>query len=158
MRPANFPTIRLAQLAMLVHESSHLFSKIKSFDNIQKVKRLFDVTCNDHWHYHYSFDEPTPYKPKRVGNQMTNHILINAIIPTLFAYGMYSKEEQYKDKAIAWLRSLSAEQNSITKSWKALNIENRNSLDSQALIQLTNNYCKQNACLNCAVGNKLLMM
>ena len=29
MRPANFPTIRLAQLSMLIHESEHLFSKIK---------------------------------------------------------------------------------------------------------------------------------
>ena len=40
MRPANFPTIRLAQLAMLIHNSLHLFSKIKEADSIKTVKKL----------------------------------------------------------------------------------------------------------------------
>ena len=28
LRPSNFPTIRLAQFALLIHKSNHLFSKI----------------------------------------------------------------------------------------------------------------------------------
>lgn len=156
MRPAAFPTIRLAQLAMLIHNSSHLFSKIKELQQLSDVKQMLNVTANDYWHYHYNFDELTNYKPKSLGNQMIENILINTIIPVLFAYGLHTKEEQYKDKAIRWLAALSPEQNSITKAWKTLAIENKNALDSQALIQLTNNYCKEKKCLQCAVGNKLL--
>ncbi len=156
MRPAAFPTIRLALLAMLVHQSSHLFSKIKELQQLKEVKQLLNVTANDYWHYHYRFDEPTTYKPKNLGETMVDNILINTIIPILFAYGLYSKDEQYKDKAIRWLQELAPEQNTITKSWKTLQIANTNALDSQALIQLTNGYCKEKMCLNCAVGNKVM--
>ena len=38
MRPGNFPTIRLAQLAMLIHGSVHLFSTIKEAASISAVK------------------------------------------------------------------------------------------------------------------------
>jgi hypothetical protein len=156
MRPANFPTIRLAQLAMLVHKSSHLFSVIKELSDVKQIKQLFNITCNDYWHYHYTFIEATDYKPKNLGNQMTENIIINTIIPVLFAYGLYIKEQSYKDKALAWLTELSAEKNKIIAQWQSLNITISNAFDSQSLIHLTNNYCKQKKCLQCAVGSKVL--
>ena len=62
MRPGNFPTIRLAQLAMLVQSSAHLFSKIKDANSVKQVKAWFDITANDYWHYHYRFDETSSFK------------------------------------------------------------------------------------------------
>jgi len=156
MRPANFPTIRLAQLAMLIHNVSHLFSKIKEMDDTDKVKKLLDITCNDYWHYHFVFGEIKSYQPKHMGEQMVDNILINTIIPVLFAYGLHHKEQLYKDKAMRWLTEIKAEENTITRSWKSLQIENKNSLDSQALIQLKNDYCQHQRCIECAVGNKIL--
>ncbi|HVX52134.1 MAG TPA: DUF2851 family protein, partial [Chitinophagaceae bacterium] len=88
MRPANFPTLRLAQLAMLIHQSSHLFSRIKETQSISEVQEMFTVTANDYWHYHYVFDQPAPYTAKRLGRQMVNNIIINTVIPILFAYGV----------------------------------------------------------------------
>ena len=44
MRPANFPTIRLAQLSMLIHESEHLFSKIKDTPSVKEIKKMLEVT------------------------------------------------------------------------------------------------------------------
>ena len=156
MRPANFPTVRLAQLAMLIHNASHLFSKIKEMEDVNRVKKLFDITCNDYWHYHFIFDEIKNYQPKHLGEQMIDNILINTIIPVLFAYGLYHKEQLYKDKAMAWLTEIKAEENTVTRSWKSLQIDIKNSLDSQALIQLKNSYCQHQRCLECAVGNRIL--
>ncbi len=156
MRPANFPTVRLAQLAMLIHNASHLFSKIKEMEDVNKVKKLFDVTCNDYWHYHFVFEEIKSYQPKHLGEQMIDNILINTIIPVLFAYGLYHKEQLYKDKAMAWLTEIKAEENTVTRSWKSLQIDIKNSLDSQALIHLKNDYCQHQRCLECAVGNSIL--
>lgn len=156
MRPATFPTIRLAQLAMLVHKSSHLFSKIKDIQNLKELNDLLNVTANDYWHYHYQFDAVTNYAPKVLGKQMINNIIINTIVPVLFAYGQYSKQQLFKDKSINWLQQVAAEENSITKKWKALSISNRNAFDSQSLIHLTNEYCSKHNCLQCAVGNKIL--
>ena len=125
--------------------------------SINEVKNLFNVTCNDYWHYHFTLtDETSAYEPKRLGNQMIESIAINTIIPVLFAYGHYCKEDDYKQKAILWLQEIKAENNNITKQWELYKIENKNAFDSQALIQLTNQYCKTKNCLICAVGNKIL--
>jgi hypothetical protein len=157
MRPSNFPTIRLAQLAMLIHNSTHLFGQIRDSYSLKDVKALLNVTANDYWHYHYTLDEPSTFKEKNLGEQMINNILINTVVPVLFAYGQYHKEQQYKEKALQWMEEISAEKNSITKGFSILNIENNNALDSQALIQLKNNYCNLKRCLECSVGNQLMV-
>lgn len=156
MRPAAFPTIRLAQLAMLVHHSSHLFSKIKDLEDVKEVKHLLNVTANDYWHYHYQLDVETEYKPKNLGKQMIDNIIINTIIPVLFAYGLFNNEQKYKEKAINWLQQITAEENTITKHWKQVDVQNKNAFDSQALLHLTKEYCAKNNCLQCAIGNKIM--
>lgn len=156
MRPANFPTIRLAQLAMLVHNSAHLFSKIKETNSIDHVKELLNVTANDYWHYHYKLDEAGDYFPKQLGAQMVDNIVINTIVPVLFAYASITKDETIKDKAMRWLGELSPERNTITKRWGDLGVVNSNAMESQALIELKNNYCDLRLCLKCAVGNAIL--
>ena len=156
MRPANFPTIRLAQLAMLINKSTGLFSKVKETESLADVKEFFNLTANDYWHYHYLFDETSSYKKKKLGEQMTNNILINTIVPALFAYGLYHNEQQYKDKAIAWLEEIAPEKNVITKGFAILNYSSKNSFDSQSYIQLKNEYCNNKRCLECSIGNSLL--
>ena len=156
MRPANFPTIRLAQLAILIHESEHLFSKIKEAQSVNEVKKMLNVTANDYWNYHYLFDEETSYKKKTLGSQMINNVIINTVVPVLFAYGIHHDEKAYREKAISWLEDISAEKNMITKGFQHLSFSNKNAFDSQALIQLKNEYCNKKLCLNCAIGNSLL--
>ncbi len=156
MRPGNFPTIRLAQLAMLVHDSTHLFSKIKETDTAKDVKEWFNVTANDYWHYHYRFDEPTSFKKKNLGVAMVDNIIINTVAPVLFAYGSYHDENSYKDKALKWLEKTAAENNNITRGFQKLGIENKNAFDSQALLELKNEYCNRKRCLDCGVGNSIL--
>jgi hypothetical protein len=156
MRPGNFPTIRLAQLAMLVHESAHLFSKIKDAVSLEKVKKWLNVTANDYWHYHYVFDEISAFKKKTIGTSMIDNIVINTMTPVLFAYGNYNDEQKYKDRALQWLEETEAESNSITKGFHQMNIETRTAYDSQALIELKNEYCDKKKCLDCAVGNAIL--
>jgi hypothetical protein len=156
MRPANFPSLRLAQLAMLISKSTHLFSKVKESESVSEVIELLNVTANDYWHYHYVFDETSAFKKKKLGKQMINNILINTIVPMLFAYGLYHNEQPYKDKAIAWLEKISSEKNIITKGFEALKFTNKNAFDSQAYIQLKNEYCNNKRCLECAIGNALL--
>ena len=156
MRPANFPTIRLAQLAMLIYQSKHLFATIKSLENIQDVKKLFDITCNDYWHYHYIPGEITSYKPKHIGAQMIDSVIINSVVPVLFAFGMVNGDETVKAKAIKWLSELRPESNSIITGWGNAGIICNNALESQALLQLQQHYCNEKKCLQCSVGHKLL--
>ena len=155
MRPGNFPTIRLAQLAMLVFDSAHLFSKIKEAVSVNEIKKWFGVTANDYWHYHYRFDEPSSFRKKKLGASMTDNIVINTI-GQCFSLMVITIMKKYKQKALRWLEETSAENNSITKGFRQLNIDNKNAFDSQALIELKNEYCDKKRCLDCSVGNSIL--
>lgn len=156
MRPSSFPTVRLAQLAMVIHSSAHLFSILRETVSLGMVKQLFSVMANDFWHYHYNFTESTVYKPKKLGDQMIDNIIINTVAPLLFAYGRLHNEDIYADRALQWLREIASEKNTITFGFSQLCIANKNAFDSQALKELKTNYCDQRRCLDCAVGNALL--
>jgi hypothetical protein len=156
MRPSSFPTIRLAQLAMLVTQSTHLFSKIIAADCVKTILRLLDVTANDYWHYRYVPDEPSTFQQKNLGRQMASGIIINTVVPVLFAYGMYLNEDRYKLRALEWLEALAAEKNNIARGFAGLGITVKTAFDSQALVQLKNKYCSRKSCLECAAGNSIL--
>lgn len=156
MRPAAFPTIRLAQLAVLLQQSDHFFTFIKETAELSKVKEVLNIPANDYWHYHYRFDEPAEFRIKNLGESTTESIIINSVVPLLFAYGIMHKENALKDKAVRWLTETPAEKNNITEGWQALGITDKDAYESQALIELKNNFCDKKRCLECAVGNALL--
>jgi hypothetical protein len=156
MRPINFPTVRLAQMAMLIYQSKHLFASVKAAKTTSELEALLVVTANDYWHYHYRFDEESAYLPKPLGTSMHHLLIINAIAPAVFAYGSYTADAALKDKALGWLESLPAEKNSKIAPLAALGIRPANAFESQALLQLKTNWCDAKACLQCAVGNFLL--
>jgi hypothetical protein len=158
MRPMNFPTVRLAQLAALIYQSGHLFAHIKETEAIDDIKKLLSVTANDFWHYHYTFTDISDYRPKKLGRQMVHTIIINTIVPLLFAYGVMHDEEQLKNRALHWLESMPPEKNYITGGFTGLGISNRHANHSQALIELKSHYCDHKKCLDCSVGNALLKM
>ncbi len=87
---------------------------------------------------------------------MNDNILINTIIPELYAYGYFNNEEKYKRKAVRWIEQITSEKNSITMGFEKLSICNKTAFDSQSLIQLKNEYCNYKRCLECAIGNNIL--
>jgi hypothetical protein len=156
MRPSHFPTLRLVQLAMLVHQSSHLFSKVMEAKNVNEIKAMFNITANDFWNTHYTLHETSPSKKKKLGASMTDSILINTIIPMLFVYAAEQDAPTVQQKAISWLQHLPKENNRITKLWEAAQAPHTNAFDSQALLFLKKQYCDVKRCLSCAVGNTIL--
>ncbi len=156
MRPANFPTVRLAQLAALLHRSHHLFSGIKETTTINEMEKFFTVTANDYWHYHYIFEEETRFMEKKLGRQMVQNIFINAVIPLLFTFGDINSLEEMKARAVAFAASLPPEKNRITAGFESLGISNKNAFDSQALLQLKKEYCNNKKCLQCGIGSKIM--
>lgn len=156
MRPANFPTLRLSQLAALIQQSNHLFSFIKDAENLKETEAKFNVAANDYWHYHYVFEEESGFRKKLLGRQMVQNIILNTVIPVLYAYGWYNNIEAYKTKALRWAEQLAPEKNNITLGFEKLGVANKSAYESQALIQLKNKYCNKLRCLECAIGNKIL--
>jgi len=156
MRPVNFPTIRLAQLAMLIHRSSHLFSQLLEANELKQIHQLFDVTANDYWQTHFKPDHESDAQPKTLGKQAIDSVVINAIAPLLYAYGKALNQPAQTEKALGFLQATAAEKNTFMTAFAAMNVPIENAYTSQALLQLRKQYCDARRCLECAVGNRLL--
>lgn len=156
IRPSNFPTVRLAQLAMLIHQSSHLFSKVKEAKTLDEMRSFFRVTANDFWHRHYLLTEESAFRKKQLGQQMIDNLLINTVLPALFAFAHRNADAELQQQVFLWLSELPKERNTITSTWEQTGVAHRNAFDSQALLQLQKNYCNQRMCLSCAIGNSIL--
>ena len=157
MRPVNFPSIRLAQLAKLIHTSSHLFSTIKEAQSLEEIKDLFMQTTSDYWLYHYRIgDKEGNYAEKKIGIDKFENIVINTVSPILFAYGIYTQNQDIKNKSVEWLQLVHKEKNIILSHWKNYGVNFKNALHSQGLIELKNEYCDKKNCLNCHVGKSIL--
>lgn len=156
LRPVNFPTIRIAQFAWLIANSSGLFSKIIEAETINQVWELFKIQASEYWDTHYVFGKESKKNIKKFGRSAFDIIAINTIIPFAFVFAKNKSNQTLQDKMLDWLNNLQAEDNSITRIWSQNNIKIDNAFKSQAIIQLNNNYCTHKKCLDCAIGNKIL--
>lgn len=156
MRPANFPTVRLAQLAALLYSLEGLFTKIIREKRIENFMNRLMAVASEYWDTHYIPDVLSVKKTKKNGAQMIEHIMINTVIPLLYCYGCLNDEKELTIKSIDWMEQLKPEKNNITRQFELLKIENQSAFDSQALIQLSNKYCSANKCLECSIGNAIL--
>ncbi len=156
LRPANFPTIRIAQFSALFCKNKDLFSKLTESENAQQLIDLFDVSTSEYWHHHYRFGRKTARSISKLGIESINNIIINTVAPLLVAYGKSQDDQHYVDKALMYLHKVEAEKNKITKSWGELGLTARDAFDSQAIIELNNNYCLKRRCLACNIGIAIL--
>ena len=156
MRPANFPSIRIAQFATLVYQSSHLFSKILAVQNVKEIEHMFEVKISNYWQTHYVFDKPSIKRKKSLGKNSIHLLIINTIAPFLFLYGKSIDRESLKEKALELLEELQPEKNTIINEWRKLGMNPSSAYQSQALLHLKKNYCDKKNCLNCSIGHAIL--
>jgi hypothetical protein len=156
LRPVNFPTLRIAQLAALNYKSPLLFSEIISAKSINELIDYFNVTASDYWITHYQFDSPTPSKTKKLGRQSILNILINTCMPFMYAWGKYSGNQEAVDRAVKLLEDIQPEENHLIDKWRETGVKVENAVDSQALLQLKIIHCSEKKCLTCRIGNRLI--
>jgi hypothetical protein len=157
LRPSNFPTIRIAQFAQILHKNSTLCSIILDTENLSTLLQLFAVDVSEYWQTHYTFGNISHPVRKVLGMDSAKAIVINTVVPLYFLYGKKMGLPQYEDKALLFLEQIEAETNSTITQWKNLNIIPKNAFDSQALLQLRNEYCDKKKCLKCGIGAKIIV-
>ncbi|PIB36709.1 hypothetical protein BFP72_15525 [Reichenbachiella sp. 5M10] len=156
MRPWNFPTIRLAQLASFFTDNAKFFDRILNHESITELKKMFVHPPSEYWQSHYDFDKESARKFGGLGSGSLEVMLINSVAPILAAYSQHVRQESYMDRAVQLLQSLKPEQNHILDRWEYLGIRAKSAFDSQALIELKNEFCLKKKCLSCKIGIKLI--
>ncbi|MEZ5045713.1 MAG: DUF2851 family protein [Chitinophagaceae bacterium] len=156
LRPANFPTLRLAQFASLIHQSTHLFSKLLEADSVKEIENLLKISASTFWDTHYTLEEKSIEKKKVIGRSFIHLIIINAIAPCQYLYGKYQQKNEYCEKAFNLLKQIPAEKNALIKKFNALGLKTKQAADSQAILQLHKYYCEPKKCLQCSIGYAIL--
>lgn len=157
MRPANFPTIRLAQLAAFLSNRSHLFAWFNEADSIEHVYQALKLPQSSYWQHHYTFAKKASTMVGSMGNAMTATIVINVLIPLRVAYSRYVDNQQVTImEMIEWLEKIPAEDNQLLQIGKSLGMKVKNAFDSQAFLEWYKQYCTQKKCLQCSIGNHVL--
>lgn len=156
LRPSNFPTVRLAQLASLICKQRSVFSRILEAETYKQLKDLFSVQQSVYWQKHYRFFKSAKEAVPSLGESSIENIVINSVVPLLVAYGRSRDEQQFVDRAVNILQQIPGEVNTVTKQWMLLNLPAKTAFDSQGLIELFNNFCQKRRCLECAIGSVLV--
>ena len=152
LRPPNFPTIRIAQLAKIIIRNGNMFSKIRDSVDMDEIMELFDVELNPYWDNHFQFDKVSKVdKRKAFGKTAIDSIMINAIVPMLFYYGQFHSLESYKEKAMSYLEHIEAEDNVIIRNFNDSGVVLQNAFQTQAILYMYKYYCKRRRCLECRI-------
>lgn len=155
MRPNNFPTLRIAQLVALCHQYQNMFSKLLELEKLKDFYAFFNVDVHPFWKTHYTFEKASKSSPKKITKSFIDLLLINTIIPLKFNY-QKSRGEVSESGFLDLIQQINAEKNSVINKFKSIGVLSKSAYDSQALLELKNNYCAKKRCLHCAIGVKLL--
>lgn len=155
LRPANFPTVRLSQIAVLLHRSPNLFDRITRVESLADLRVLMKTNTSSYWKTHYSFGRGCVFTLRETSARFTDLLILNTVAPLLWAYrrktGKTGCPPVWK-----WIGAIRAENNRVTRLFNKEGIPVRNAVGSQALLELHNNYCCKNKCLQCRWGRYLL--
>ena len=155
LRPSNFPTIRLSQLAMLYHKNAQLFSELTTSKKLTNFYNLLRVATTPFWETHYTFGTSGKKSSKKLSPSFIDLLLINTIIPLKF---LYEKSLGKNDPSalLKLIREIKPEKNAVVTKFNALKIATKNALETQALLTLKTDYCTPKNCLHCAIGKNIL--
>lgn len=157
IRPANHPVLRLAQAAEFFAQDEFVMDRAMNCRSEEAIRQLFCIEAPGYWRTHYIPGAAGDERPKRIGNFKADIIGINLVAVLQFAYGGYTGNERLRDSALTLLECLAAEQNRYMHAWHdASGLAPANAFESQALLQLSTQYCAAKRCAECPVGRRIL--
>src|SRR5690606_1779892 len=156
LRPAGFPTVRMAQLAALIHRNGNLFSTLTHFHSTHDLYKALRSIQSPYWHTHYHFGKPAESLVPLMGTDAINLLIINAAVPLLAAFAHKTDQSVFLDKAVSVLEELPVENNKIIRKWKVLGLRLNSAANSQGATQWYHRFCVPKLCLQCTVGNAII--
>ena len=157
MRPQSFPHIRLVQLAdIYCRRTLSLSSVIERSDDVRSLSEMLDCSVSDYWQTHYTFGCQSARSSKRLSAGSRRLIVINTVVPVLWAYADHMHRPELKERALAILEHLPSEDNYILRQWRDCGVKVDTAADSQALIQLKRTRCDRYDCLRCRFAYQIL--
>lgn len=154
MRPAQFPSIRLAQLAALLQLSPRLDVLLAKTPRL--IEMLESLRPSEFWKSRYTLDKESKPIDKKLGGQFIDGLLINAVAPIRWVYAQNVLKKPPASDLADFLNLIPAEENSVTRLFTSAGVRPRTALDSQAMIHLHRYFCAEKRCLQCQIGSQII--
>lgn len=155
LRPDNFPTIRLSQMAKLYHQEPHVFEKLIKNDLFETKKLLKNIKVSNYWQTHYVFDKSVPSRNHYLSDNFIDLLLINVILPMKYLYFQHFGKD-LSEEIITFYSEIKKEKNTVVEKFESFGLSVNNALESQAVVHLKRNYCNKRQCLQCVIGKSLM--
>lgn len=156
LRPHNLPYIRLAQLASLLNRNTHLFSRVIDAQHTKELIQLFQTHISPYWIAHYKPGKIGKMTHSNLSKDAIDLLIVNTCSPIAFAYGKHTGNEDLMQKSVAWLEEIQPENNRVLRYWKKIGFKPQNCSQSQALLELKEQYCNNKKCMQCSIGYAIL--
>ncbi len=154
MRPAGFPTRKIALFAALLYRHPNIMHQF--LDRTLLPPHWQEVMPSTYWNQHYNFGKPTPKFIGGLSENLINNLQINVQFPFLLHWATENMDEQLKSHIFESLERLPKENNATTRAYALLGFPNSSAFHSQGIIALQQNKCTQKRCLYCAIGVKVM--
>jgi hypothetical protein len=156
LRPMNFPDVRIAQFAYMLDKYPLLFYHLSNTDDPAAFLMSMRLGTSRYWMTHFCFNKPGKWREKVVGPDRRAGLLINAVVPVLCTH-MLDQRKSLNFLEISHIPArLPFEKNRLSRAWKCRGIPVEDGISSQAILQITNKYCKFKMCLSCYVDNQII--
>lgn len=155
LRPLNFPTIRISQLVNLYVGGQNIFSKLMVLNSLEDMYQAFSIAAGSYWENSYTFGKISKKRTKKLSKKFIDLLIINTILPLKFCYSKYVGKD-WDEELVDLVSTLDREVNSVIKNFEKIGSKTQNALESQAKLELYNNYCSKNKCMQCTIGTHLL--
>ncbi len=157
LRPLNFPSVRLVQLASLYHKNTSIFDGFIKSQSKKEIQEILDIEVSTFWKTHYHINAPSKNSTKRLSSKTIDLFIINSIVPLQFAYQTYLGNSEFSEAIWNIMLTLASEKNAVVDKFNQLKSGlSKSAMESQALLHLKKNYCDKLACLKCAIGIQIL--
>lgn len=152
MRPASLPVQSLVRIAAILKEQESLLTRVLTASNHYELMSIFDILLSEYWQNHLAPSRVALRNSMGMTQQKTELLIINFVIPFLIAYSIIISNTELRERAIDLYETLPAEDNRYTRSWLVGGYVASNAFFSQALIQLSSEYCGYGLCGSCPLG------
>ncbi len=164
LRPANFPTLRIAQAARFVapggilrdDAGSLLLDAIRQPRPIKALLNVLGSRPGSFWETHFRLEKATKPRNPALGSTRRQALLVNAVIPVLLVYAQHIQDIALATSIRNLLTYLPPENDEVTRRFHALGTKPANALMAQGYHQLYRTRCEHARCLSCDIGRHVL--
>lgn len=170
LRPQNFPTLRLAAGARILHKiiNQELFVRLLNHIShindtaklVNKLRNDFVIKAEGYWADYYNFNKKSKVKLNYfIGVGRADEIIINILLPVYSVYFELNNKKELSQKVLEFYFNFYQKEGNhlVDQVNDTLGFKNEKfrSVYYQGMIDLFRNYCIKSRCMECEIGKKV---